>query len=390
VAAKRILPDALMTQQDAKQEGKFLPATFAQRGVAVAFTTPVLSFARLRKFREGALQYLVPGLAGGAETYVIPAVSIADVVNLTVFDRHLMESIDTEKADLSPLSMRQTSLTKATSGLAGAKRAKRARLLLENDRINRVDMSLLLVRTAITQLSDDAGGAAAAALSTDAIETGEAVACIETHMSGFLSDASLTADQVVDQCKEWSACASLVGTSDDSINGPLKLLIQDLERMATELLKWLVPEPVGPAEMAQRVSVTATEAVSEAKKILSFVDDSISDIGPPLKNWAVTEPALHDAVRRIAEILDGWRRIVDMWDRVADRERVDQREMVELFGLYMPVLPVEAVGNNTAFWEDIRTTQKRWEQDAAMAAKSLLDVDEKVHEKLHKYQKEVA
>jgi len=379
-----------MTERDAKQKGMFLPATFAQRGVAVSFTTPVLSFARLRNARDGALQYLVPGLSGGVETYVIPAASIADVVNLSVFDRHLMESIDSGKVELSPLAMRQISLIKATSGLAGAKRAKRARALLEQDKNNQSDMSLLLILTAISQLSDDEGVAAADALKANAIETGAAAKYIETHLDGFLKDTGLSADQLIERLEKWSALTSLVGSPDGKVSGPLKLLILDLERMAAELMKWLVPEPVGPAEMAQRVSVAATEAVSEAKKVLSFIDKSFDDIGPPLKDWQATEPALRDAVRRIAEILDGWRRIVDKWDRVADRERVDQREMVELFGLYMPVLPVEAVGDNTAFWEDIRTTQKRWERDAAMAAKSLLDVDEKVHDKLHKYQKEVA
>lgn len=386
----QIVPDVLMTERDAKKKGVFLPATFAQRGVAVAFTTPVLSFARLRKAGDGALQFLVPGLSGGVETYVIPAVGIADVVNLTVFDRHLMESIASDKIDLSPLAMRHTSLTKARSGLAGAKRSKRARGLLEKDKNNKSEMTLLLVRTVVAQLSDETGTAAANELAADAIETGMAATCIETHLANFLSDAGLTTNQALARFDSWSGSASLVGSPDSAVTGPYKLLIQDLERMSEDLSKWLVPEPVGPAEMAQRVAVAATEAVSEAKKVLIFIDDSFAEIGPPLKDWTATESALHDAVRRIAEILDGWRRIVDMWDRVADRERVDQREMVELFGLYMPVLPVEAVGDNTDFWEDIRSTQKRWERDAAMAAKSLLDVDEKVHDKLHKYQKEVA
>jgi len=379
-----------MTERDAKKKGAFLPATFAQRGVAVAFTTPVLSFARLRKAGEGALQFLVPGLAGGVETYVIPAVSIADVVNLTVFDRHLMESISADKVDLSPLVMRQTSLTKAKSGLAGAKRSQRARRLLEKDEANNSAMTLLLVQTVLAQLADNPETAATIELAADAIETGMAATSIETQLDGFLSDTGLTSDQVLARLKSWSSAASLVGSPDETVIGPYRLLIQDLERMAADLLAWLVPEPVGPAEMAQRVAVAATEAVAEAKKVMAFIDDSFTDIGPPLKDWEATEPALQDAVRRIADILDGWRRIVDMWDRVADRERVDQREMVELFGLYMPVLPIEAVGNNTAFWEDIRSTQRRWEQDAAQAAKSLLDVDEKVHDKLHKYQKEVA
>ncbi|MEQ9489631.1 MAG: hypothetical protein RIM72_11630 [Alphaproteobacteria bacterium] len=383
-------PDVQMPEQDARQSGTYLPATFAQRGVAVAFTTPVLSFARLRRARDDTLQYLVPGLAGGIETYVIPAASIADVVNLTVFDRHLMESIDGDNINLSPLTMRNISLKKATSGLAGAKRAKRARFLLEQDRKNNMQMLLLLVQSAIEQLSDEKRAEAAAGLTEESLRSGEAVACLQDHLGSFLGETGLTAEQAFARCQKWAACTSMVGSPDDRVTGPLKLLIRDLEQMSADLMSWLVPEPVGPAEMAQRVAVAATEAVSEARQILAFIDESHTDIGPPLKDWAATKPALREAVRRIAEILDGWRRIVDRWDRVADRERVDQREIVELFGLYMPVLPVEAVRHNTAFWEDIRATQKRWEHDAAMAARSLLDVDEKVHEKLHKYQKEVA
>lgn len=387
VAAVRTLSGAEMTEPTQKRQGQFLPATFAQRGVAVAFTTPVMSFARLRRTESGELQYLVPGLAGGAETFVIPATSIADVVNLTVFDRHLMEAIDGGNVTLTPLSMRHTSLTRAKSGLAGAKRAKRAKRLLEQDRQNKSQMSLLLVQTAIQQLSS---GADSIELPADALENGTAVEAVENNLADFLAEGGMTAKHVVSRCEIWSASASFVGSPDGLIDGPMKLLIRDLERMADELLKWLVPEPVGPAEMAQRIASAATEAVTQAKKGITFLDSSFTSMGPPLNDWKVTKPALKDAVRRMSEILDGWRRIVDMWDRVADRERVDQRELVELFGLYMPVLPVEAAGEKTAFWEDIRSTQKRWEQNAALAAKSLLDVDDKVHDKLHKYQKEVA
>ncbi len=379
-----------MPERDTKQSGMFLPATFAQRGVAVAFSTPVLSFARLRRTRDDTLQYLVPGLSGGIETYVIPAVNIADVVNLTVYDRHIMESIDGDRINLSPLAMRNITLKKATSGLAGAKRAKRARALIQMDRENNVQMLLLLIQTALEQLGDQTGADAAGNLTENALQSGKAVTCLQDHLGSFLAETGLTAEQAFARFQKWAACTSMVGSPDDKVVGVLKQLIRDLERMADELLSWLVPEPVGPAEMAQRVAVAAKQAVAEARKVQEFIDDSFTDIGPPLHDWTATKPALREAARRMAEILDGWRRIVDRWDRVSDRERIDQREIVELFGLYMPVLPIEAVGQNTAFWEDIRATQKRWERDAASAARSLLDVDEKVQDKLHKYQKEVA
>src|ERR1044071_3169438 len=77
----------------AQHHDNFWADTFEERGAVVPFTTPVLAFSRVRE-QEQRLELLVPGLAGGRDTYVIPWRSLPSVFAMTVHDRALREEIE--------------------------------------------------------------------------------------------------------------------------------------------------------------------------------------------------------------------------------------------------------------------------------------------------------
>ena len=83
----------------ASASDRFWPATFAERGATVPFTTPVLAAARLRSTQPERVEYLIPGLSGSKGTYVIPAKSVPEMFRLTVHDRALLEEMERKGND---------------------------------------------------------------------------------------------------------------------------------------------------------------------------------------------------------------------------------------------------------------------------------------------------
>lgn len=324
--------------------GSYLPASFAERGVAVPFTTPVLAFARMRETPSGEPQFLVPGLAGGAETYAIPMNNLGETIGLTVFDRTLLEGLGSLES-LRPLAIRGLYLKAATSGLAGPVHARAAREALAADAANRDALRARLAERA--------------------------------------SASGVPVDEVEAAIGEWADLTVPVGSPAARIDGPLLRTMRDLGELSEELRRWLAPEPVGPAEQAQRSGVVADRAAADARKLADFVDSLASDIAQPLSNWADTRRMIAESVERMSYVLDGWRRIAERWNDARRGDRVDQREAVAMFAMYMPVMPVEAAGADAAFWEDVREAQQRWQKAASF--QTWMDVDEALRERLQKF-----
>ena len=150
-------PEKGVTNRKAKNP--LLPETFEQRGVYVPFTTPILAYARLRRPIGGSLEVLIPGLAGGSETYIIPYKVLPDVLNLLVHDRALHEEL-LNLRKISPGRVRQSANLVAMTGLGGPALAKRAK----QDRQSEQELPTLilfsLIRNAISQLAPSHPGVA--------------------------------------------------------------------------------------------------------------------------------------------------------------------------------------------------------------------------------------
>src|SRR5579885_1153738 len=116
----------------AQKADNFWPTTFEERGAVVAFTTPVLAYSRVRHQEEHGLELLVPGLAGGRDTYVIPWRSLPSVFVMTVHDRMLREEIEV-LPDSAPTTIRGATLKVESTGLAGQANATAARQATSDD-----------------------------------------------------------------------------------------------------------------------------------------------------------------------------------------------------------------------------------------------------------------
>lgn len=369
-----------MTDSGRGQGSTLLPSDFAQRGVAVPFTTRLLFFARMRHGSNGAIEYLVPGLAGGLKTCVIPQGKIGETLSMTVFDRALMDALS-DLSPITPATVEQASLAVGRTGLGGSRLMRLARERGEADRIGLLALEALLVNDLLAAL--DAERVDFAGLEQEDLKA-RATAVLEPHAAAL----DIPADALMSRIAQWAQILLPVGAEGLDYKGPYRKTLSDMERFAAELMDWLIPEPVGPAEMAQRIAVAARKTAAAAQERADRVDGYRDAIRERLTNWDATWAALRNEVETVSNIIDGWQRLIDKWDTVSRMERIDQRELVELFALYLPVLPRKAADENQEFWSSIRENQKRWNDQVAPS--DLMATDQDIKEKIGSFKVEPA
>lgn len=94
-----------------------------ERGVAVAFTAPLLCGARLRRNKGSGLEAVVPHPAGREGWFILPWSAAVDALNPTLADRALVAALGTDPPD--PARVRLAAMAMAERGLAG-RMARRA------------------------------------------------------------------------------------------------------------------------------------------------------------------------------------------------------------------------------------------------------------------------
>jgi hypothetical protein len=380
-----MVANGAMPASGGKPKTPLLPATFEKRGVYLPFTTSVLAYARLRRPSGSSLEILIPGLAGGTEIYVIPHKVLPEVINLTVHDRALNEELSHMRT-LSPSKVRETANRVAQTGLGGpslARRAKQERLA-EANAPNQI--LLTLIKSAIAQLASTHPGAAD--LDEKTIGTPEGMKLARDALGGYAQSVGERADTMYKRLESWAKIIAPIGSPDGAVVGYLTTLLVDLETLCDDLAKWLIHEPPETAEMAQR-TVTAGRAAAElARDHLSVLDEMARNMAVPLRDYEAMEKKIRFHADRMSLVVDGWQRVIDLWNEAKAGDRFFQRDKLEGFAQHLPIMPREAVGESLALWETLRQSQTRWSRTSQHRVDS--DLDQETKQRLGQFRKEPA
>lgn len=370
---------------DGGQHSFLLPQTFGQRGIAVPFTTRVLCYARLRRPPGGTMEILIPGLAGGAEVYVVPHKMLPEAITLTVHDRALHEGMSALH-NVSPASLRSIAAQVGLTGLGGPGLAKRMRQEKEIENALPARVMFGLIRIAIQQLAPAHPGVKD--LDAQALTTSSGMQLSRDALGGYAQTIGEKGDQIWSRLEDWAARISEFGAPDESIKGYTGTLLSDLEALAISLVEWMQPEPVETAEMAQRMSRAAEMTAKSARKHVSALALMSGNMADPLKQYAETAEKLTQNIDRIALILDGWRRIIQMWNDALEGDRILQREILDSIAQHIPIAPMEGIGPNQKFWQTLRKRQLAWQRESQQNLGAEMDSD--AREKLAQFRKEPA
>ena len=297
----------------------FRPATFAERGAHVPFTSPILAQARVRVSPRGVREVVIRNPAGGDGWYVGQWHGMIDGARLSVHDRLLYRRIEAAGA-VQPLALRRVAREVALEGYAGrpARAAAEAAIAGEARALAECRAALLAAsgtpddETAILRPRPGAGAGP-----------------IESRLDALaecLAPVGLAADAAAPLARD------LAG---------LHALVRSLETAAD------ADGDLDPAlrEATLRAAGTTIRLAAEARTAaLAGTEDPIALLAAP--------PASLDRRRadivRLAWVLDGWPALLALWTAAAARGPQQLGRALAEIAASLPPLPLEVEGSSPA------------------------------------------
>lgn len=332
----------------AQKTDNFWPNTFQERGAVVPFTTPVLAFSRLRQHEEHGLELLVPGLAGGRDTYVIPWRSLPSVFVMTVHDRVLREEIDVQPAS-TPSDIRDATLKVESTGLAGPAGRRAAQQASSDDENERLLTNFFLVSEAVRQLSGGKLQLGPADLTNDVGRTRT-----KLILSRIAAMFQLTADDFYARLESWAGSVGPVGIPGLNYTCRLRQLIADVNDYSADLEAWSERDFTDAADSARICARIAEETAGTARNLAAGVDRYASNVRETLSEWTGSFARIRALMDKLVWTLDGWGPVVAMWREIDQSDREAAQDMIGDMLRLMPVMPRREVGSRARkTWGDL-------------------------------------
>ncbi len=327
---------------------KDAPKTFAERGVAVPFTTAELLFARARQKGESK-ELLVPGLAQTRGIYVYEWASMRNRFQLSLHDRLLHMQIRIASTP-NPGAMSAVALKVARGGTAGGEA-----LAAAEETARQAESLPLLARFTLTQRLLERLGVSGFTLMPEELIT----AAGQQRMVDALAPVShvygMSGPQLAARLEMLGNHLGLVGVAGMSVEPPARRLAQRLDLLSKALTKWAEDGGDSDAE-ANLVGRVAGETSKLAIQCLQRIDADTLAVDVLMSAWNDRIDGLKARADRTLWLLDGWDRLLGAWQNVSMKDRGSQSKALLLMSYVMPMVPTNEVEpDDRPAWDDMNT-----------------------------------
>ena len=311
----------------------FVPRTFLDWGVAVPFTTPLLSSGRVRPGRRGRPEMLLPNPSGGRGLYVFDLAAAPEVTALTLHDRLLLERLLDLPAP-SPSEIRKVAHEVAIDGAAGRRAAREASAAADAD----ATMGLLTRFHLVTRLLQEAG--------LESIDwrgfsgdNREMRAMIRGHLAKVAPRLGIPADGLFERIEAIGEVATPVGPPSDGGAARNEAMLARLRTYTQSLGQWSGGETGATAADAVAVLAVAERALREAGEAQGEARELLGEVLRLLRGWQErVGERMRNTLTRPEWLLDGWGQVCGLWESVARDERSLQRETLQQIRASLPML----------------------------------------------------
>jgi len=310
----------------------YLPTTFAERGVLVPFTTPLLAGARARSGDAGP-EILVPKPSGGAGMYVFPCPGVTQLCRTTVHDRRLLQRLEKMPA-ITPRSLREVARAVALEGLAGRDAQSAASAAIKFDEQAQDHVNWLLVLSLYERLQPGTVSDISAATPDPAFQD-TARRAIAAH-AGQLGIAPQTLRLHIAQIGKAFA---QVGLSRSEQTTRIVALLEMIRQMHEVLTSWTKTQPAETGELGNLVADIAGATLTCALTTTRDARLATRDVVALMQQWPTNRTMLTAQAERPEWLLDGWEPICQIW-RSAETDAERAGALNEIAAL-VPVLPKE-------------------------------------------------
>ena len=344
-----------MQQPPLIPRAKWQPATFAERGVTVPFTTPVIAMARLRPGDGSQAEMIVANPSGADGSYVFPLKALKDFTTPSMHDRLLLDIL-LELPAISPSDIRQAARQAATTGAAGRGAAKSARAAAAREAQEHLLTNLLL----ITQLLRQAGFADVDWRRLD-LGNRETRATTRRYLTRYEAKLGMKPDAMFKVVEAMCPSIAPIGVAGEAFKAVHDVTTERLQQMMASLRDWSKGEAVDQAKGVQLIAACAEFTVAKAHQALARARSHTDDMVGLISRWQARDKGLLRDLTMPDWLLDGWAEIAALWEAAANDDREAQRAVIARIETLVPVLPKEAFsGAEGESAPHRQLTQRRW------------------------------
>lgn len=336
--------------------GSPVPESLIKRGIAVPFTSRLLRHARIRQGKNGPF-FLLPDLGDGRGHYMLPGDELPKLGGMTVFDNAVFASL-TENRIITPFRVNKQAAEIAKTGLGGAQFMQQCRTYLQDLQQETNSLTLTLIQKAVAQLSD--ANDAARQLDRSSLAKPDGIQAASKALGGFAKKAKLSSEELFQILDEWTALLVPLGIGEEPYNFSVKATLQDMNQVSVDLKQWLISEPVGPAELAQRTALAMQYTAELGRSWMKQQNAMIDSMDETLSDWDGKRAEVSDISDSLQYLVSGWKPMLDQWHNRENRERFSQRELLQECAPFLPLLPDDLTGKHGEFWTDLRRLQPKW------------------------------
>lgn len=321
-----------MSDSPLPQLKTYMPATFAERGALLPFTTPLLVGSRARTGEQGT-QLIVPKLSGGSGLYVFSCSTINQLCRATVHDRVLNQRLE-KLPGITPRKIRETAQGVALAGLAGQEARTAAETAQKFDQQMR-DLSAFLLLKAFYGQIEPQPFEPTALIESDPKAQEIALRAVMTHAPQF----GLVAETLPQHLKQVGETFSAVGIHGSEHCSRVLVLLDMLASLQDELAKWSKTQPHENGEVGGMIAEVAGATLTCAVTTMRDARVATKDVVTLMRNWPMHRASFTELAERTEWLLDGWEPICQLW-RQAQTDVERDAILAEIAPL-VPVLPRE-------------------------------------------------
>jgi hypothetical protein len=317
-----------MSSSNLPQAKPHNPTTFAERGVTVPFTTPMLLGARIRLTDRDGTEVVVANPSGGLGVYILPWSGVSQFCRPTVHDIRLHGAI-AARAPITPAMVREVARAVAADGLAGQPARAAATAAVATESRDRLVTNFRLM-VALADVAEPGGSMAPAELER------RAKVCIERLAPRLGRDSA----GLFAELEHLAGVLAPVGMGGQTPVPLLQRVLAMVVRLRDDAAAWARAHTDDSGAPARLVAAVADTTVACANASLREVEAANSDVPTLLRGWVVQPDSIARLLARLDWLLDGWEQLCLIWS-CAQTQAARRAAMTEI-ALLAPILPNEA------------------------------------------------
>jgi hypothetical protein len=339
-------------------QSDYMPATVEERGVVVAFTTPLLNQARVRLTPQQRFEFLLPNFTAGKGIYVLGWKGLGGIMTLTLHDRLLFQNIETLKHHV-PEAVRHASLSVQSSGICGPDAANAAAKTLDDEQQELVLAQFVLVTELLKLVNIQATDLLRPGMTAD-----DSNRVARQSLAKVAQMLGIAHDDLTTRVDRLGERLAPLGLPQSPRPGRLRRLATQIEHFADEVEAWASSDLSDASTLGDHCVSVARHTLRLAQRRVARIDEMCSNVRSLVEHVDQHRPLVDKQIERISWLLDGWEFLTARWKTAEDEATSERQTLVSEISRLIPPLTKDETNAipDIPDMDTVTKLQRRWVQ----------------------------